>query len=148
MRIDRIFGDSREHSLKQSQTPQEKKLLSYAKDGRNTVAESRSIAHKAVAKRKANANRALRRAEAVADARAARNPDDADDFVPRVGRKSWQKIPDAPLAEYVAARLGNRKARGMNASEKRGSLLTDGRTKAHVRPFVLNGSTGNGSKPT
>jgi hypothetical protein len=134
--------------LKQSRAPQQKKLLSYAKDGRNTVAESRSIAHKAVAKRKAQANRALRRAEVVASAEAARNPEDSDGFVPRVGRKSWRKIPDAPLGEYVAVRLRNRKARGMNDSEKDSTLLNQGRSAARRRPFVLNNSTGNGSQPT
>jgi hypothetical protein len=133
--------------LKRPTNPQEKKLLSYAKDGRNTVAESRSIAHKTVAKRKATANRALRRAEAVASAEAVRSPEDSDGFVARIGRKSWQKIPDAPLGEFVAARLRNRKARGMNDSEKASTLLDQGRSAARKRPFVLNGSTGNGSQP-
>ena len=134
--------------MRPSRTPQEKKLLSYAKDGRNTVAESRSIAHKAVAKRKAQANRALRRAESVASGEAVRSPEEADGFVPRVGRKSWRKIPDAPLGEYVAARLRNRKARGMNDSEKNSTVLDEGRSAARKRPFILNGSTGNGSQPT
>lgn len=33
-------------------TPRQKKLLSYQKDGRNTYAEARAIAHKAIAQRK------------------------------------------------------------------------------------------------
>jgi len=134
--------------VKDPLNPQEKKLLSYAKDGRNTVAESRGVAHKAVAKRKAQANRALRRAESVASVEGARSPEDTDGFVPRVGRKSWRKIPDAPLGEYVAARLRNRKTRGMNEGEKDSTLLDRGRSAARKRPFVLNGSTGNGSQPT
>jgi hypothetical protein len=37
--------------MKRELTPQEKKLLSYAKDGRNTFAESRGRAHRAIARR-------------------------------------------------------------------------------------------------
>ena len=44
--------------MKPFMTPQRKKALSYAKDGRNTLAEARSKAHKAIALRKAKANRA------------------------------------------------------------------------------------------
>ena len=95
--------------VKRSFTPQKKKVLSYAKDGRNTVAESRSRANKAITKRKAKASRALRRAESVVSADARRDPD-ADVFVARARRKSWRKVPDAPLAEFVAARLRNRAA--------------------------------------
>ena len=93
--------------MKRELTPQEKKLLSYAKDGRNTFAESRGIARKAIARRKVKANRALRHAESQVLGTAA--PDaDPDVFVGRTGRRSWKKHPDAPLGEYVAARLGVR----------------------------------------
>src|SRR5687768_10174748 len=113
---------------RESRTPQEKKELSYAKDGRNTFAESRSKAHKAIARRKARANRAFRRAEARA---LAVPPEaDADVFVARVGRRSWKKIPDAPLGEYVAARLESREAGGMNATAKQSGTLAAGRKRA------------------
>ncbi len=55
--------------MKRSRSPQEKKVLSYAKDGRNTVAEARSKSRTSIAKHKALANRALRRAEVVAVAK-------------------------------------------------------------------------------
>src|SRR5687767_6713097 len=125
--------------MKRELTPQEKKLLSYAKDGRNTFAESRGIARKAIARRKAKANRALRHAESQALSAAA--PDaDPDVFVGRTGRRSWKKHPDAPLGEYVAARLGVRADIGMNDSEKSSNALAQGRKRAKVRQFGLKGS--------
>ena len=125
--------------MKRELTPQEKKLLSYAKDGRNAVAESRGVARKAIARRKAKANRALRHAESQALSAAA--PDaDADVFVGRIGRRSWKKVPDAPLGEYVAARLGVRADIGMNDSEKTSDTLAKGRKRAKVRPFGFKGS--------
>lgn len=124
--------------MKRELTPQEKKLLSYAKDGRNTIAESRGTAHKAIARRKAKANRAFRRAESQAVNAAAGG--DADVFVARTGRRSWRKLPDAPLGEYVAARLGVRQSVGMNDSEKISDSLARGRKRAKVRKFWLKGS--------
>lgn len=87
--------------MKTKLTPQQKKLHSYAKDGRNGVAESRSIANKAITKRKAKANRALRRAGHQSLAK-------GDEVVECSGRKSFKKIPDLPLAEYVSMRLAQR----------------------------------------
>ncbi|MBW3570350.1 MAG: hypothetical protein KY467_04525 [Gemmatimonadetes bacterium] len=124
--------------MKRERTPQEKKRLSYAKDGRNTVAESRGKAHKAIARRKAKANRAFRRAESLALADASQP--DADVFVGRTGRRSWRKVPDAPLGEYVAARLGVRASMGMNRAEESSHLLAEGRKRAKVRRFWLKGS--------
>lgn len=119
--------------MKSRITPQRKKALSYAKDGRNTLAEARSKAHKAIALRKAMANRALRHAEAAATAAAARDPD-ADPVVARRGRRSWRKTPDAPLAVYVAARLGS-----ANLAHKKSELREQGEKSAKVRRFVLKG---------
>lgn len=124
--------------MKRALTPQEKKLLSYAKDGRNTFAESRGIAHRAITRRKVKANRAFRRAESLALG-AASGPD-ADVFVGRIGRKSWKKLPDAPLGEYVAARLEVRESIGMNEPGEAGELLAAGRKRAKVRYFMMKGS--------
>jgi hypothetical protein len=117
---------------KRNLTPREKKELSYARDGRNTYGESRRSSEKAIARRKAKANRAFRRAEAHAVA-AADADADADVFVPRAGRRSWRKVPDAPLGEYVAARLESREAEGMNTGDKRSDTLAAGRKRARVR---------------
>lgn len=123
--------------MKRELTPQEKKLLSYAKDGRNTFAESRGIAHKAIARRKAKANRAFRRAESRALLSALGGGGDV--FVARVRRKSWKKLPDAPLGVYVAARLGRRADDEMNAVDKGSDLVTAGLKRAKVRRFMLKG---------
>ncbi|HEX2076168.1 MAG TPA: hypothetical protein VHG08_00615 [Longimicrobium sp.] len=122
---------------KRSRTPQEKKELSYAKDGRNTYGESRRQSIKAIARRKSKANRAFRRAET--QALAAVPEADADVFVARAGRRSWQKIPDAPLGEYVAMRLESREAEGMNATGKQSGTLAAGRKRARVRTFCVMG---------
>lgn len=119
--------------MKSFLTPQRKKALSYAKDGRNTLAEARSKAHTAIALRKAMANRALRHAEAAATAAAARDPE-ADPVVARSGRRSWRKTPDAPLAVYVSARLAR-----ANLAHRKSDLLEHGKKSAKVRRFVLKG---------
>ncbi|HZG43089.1 MAG TPA: hypothetical protein VEY93_09015 [Longimicrobium sp.] len=123
--------------MKQRRDPQEKKLLSYAKDGRNTFAESRGIARKAIARRKAKANRAFRHEESRALQSALGGDDDM--FVARISRKSWRKLPDAPLGAYVAARLSRRADDGMNAADKGGDLVTAGLKRAKVRRFMLKG---------
>jgi len=128
--------------MKKRRTPREKKLLSYAKDGRNAVAEARGKAHKAISKRKARANRAFRRAESVAlDAAAHAGPDvETEVFVERAGRRSWRKSPDAPLGEYVAARLAVREVIGMNAEPAESEVREAGRRRARFRDFGMKGS--------
>ena len=123
--------------MKRERTPQEKKLLSYAKDGRNTHAEGRRKAHVSITRRKVKANRAYRHAEARALA-AATEPD-ADVFVARVGRRSWKKTPDAPLGEYVSLRLESREIGEMNAGDKRSPALEAGRKRARYRHFAVMG---------
>lgn len=118
-------------------TPQEKKLLSYAKDGRNTHAEGRSKAHTSITRRKVKANRAYRHAESRALAEA--TEPDADVFVARTGRRSWQKIPDAPLGEYVSLRLESREIGEMNAGDKRSPALSAGSKRARYRHFEVMG---------
>ncbi|HEY0035960.1 MAG TPA: hypothetical protein VGB66_04685 [Longimicrobium sp.] len=123
--------------MKYRQTPREKKLLSYSKDGRNTYAESRGRAHKAIARRKAKANRSFRHEESRALQSALAGHDDV--FVARISRKSWQKLPDAPLGAYVAGRLGRRAEDGMNATDKASDLVTAGLKRAKIRRFMLKG---------
>jgi hypothetical protein len=123
--------------VKRSLSPQQKKLLSYAKDGRNTFAEAGSKSRKGIAKHKAFANRALRRAERAAMANAASR--DADAFIARTGRRSWRKIPDAPLAEYVGRKLRRREATSMNKRAKASNLLKRARKVAVPRPAAYKG---------
>jgi hypothetical protein len=130
--------------VKRKRSPQEKKLLSYAYDGRNTYGESRTSSRKSIAKRKALANRALRRAENVAIAPSV-NDENSDAFVPRVGKKSWRKFPDAPLAEYVGRSLSRRKTQGMNSTPKRSALLKKGKAIAAKRGTRYKGPLQNDS---
>jgi hypothetical protein len=116
-------------------TPRPKKLHSYARDGRNPTAEARGITHQAVAKRKAKANRALRRAETVAAA-AGLHDVEAEMLVARTGARSWRKHPDAPLAKYVDARLKGRITAGSGQAAKGSGLLSMAKRRARYRPFV------------
>lgn len=124
--------------MKRRLTPQEKKLLSYARDGRNTMAEARSKAHRAIRLRKQKANRALRHAENGAVGRIGLDEDDA--FVARTGRRSWRKYPDAPLAEYVQARLDVRESTGMDDRAPDSLLRSLGRRRASYRAVFMKGS--------
>ncbi|WP_300432835.1 hypothetical protein [uncultured Thalassolituus sp.] len=76
--------------------------MSYQKDRRNAVAESRSIAHRAISRRKKWVNGSYRklirqRLEAV----------DLDDIeeteiaVSNAKRHNWKKIPDVSLREFI-----------------------------------------------
>lgn len=111
---------------KRKRSPQEKKVLSYTKDRRNMVAEMRSIAHRAISKRKVMANQALRTAtrKAVAkQVRAAPDAESIDVFVPRTGARSWRKSPDVPLATYLEFKIESRPRRGKSSRAKQSPLL-------------------------
>ena len=118
---------------KSVRTPQDKKVHSYVKDGRNVVAESRSKAHRAITKRKVKANQALRQAERVSLSGALRKELDLeaiDPFVPRVGRRSFRKHPDVSLGEYVATKIESQPERGNSSKAKPSMLQKVGATKA------------------
>jgi len=125
--------------MKRPRSPQEKKTLSYSKDGRNTVAESRAKARTAIAKRKASASRALRRAETVATSKIRTLGGEAEVEVSRTGRRSWQKVPDAPLAEFVGRTLNRRASGRMNRGDKKSALLEQGRRTAKPRRVGYKG---------
>jgi len=91
------------------------------------VAEMRSIAHRAISKRKAMANQAFRTATRKVVAKQIRAATDAeaiDVFVPRTGARSWRKSPDAPLATYLESKIESRPRRG-KSSQARQSLLLE-----------------------
>ena len=91
--------------MKRSRSPQEKKVLSYAKDGRNTVAEARSKSRTSIAKHKASANRALRRAEVVAVSKADPTAEVVDVVVPFLQHPDevlLQRIPGVVAADRNA----------------------------------------------
>ena len=120
--------------MKVRRAPQQKKLLSYQKDSRNTYAEARSVARKAIRLRKALARRALRRAETVALTAALHDPA-ADTVVARSGSRSWRKLPDAPLAKYAAQRLSRAPGRAAKIS----LVMLAGARRARYRAFACKG---------
>jgi hypothetical protein len=122
--------------MKRSRTPQEKKVLSYAKDRRNVVAESRAAARKSIAKRKAQANQSLRREVHARLGAVIGRADEAevtDPFVARMGRTSWKKKPDVSLGNYLAMKIRHRPKRGMSSKAAPSELLAAGRSKASKR---------------
>ena len=121
---------------KRARSPQEKKALSYVKDRRNVYAEMRSIAHRAISKRKAMANQAFRTATKQAvgkELRGRATMEDVDPFVARTGARSWRKSSDAPLATYLEMKLESRPRRGMSSKAKRSPPLTAARRKVRER---------------
>ena len=125
--------------MKRFLTPQEKKVLRYKKDRRNTFAESRSSSRKAIASRKALASRSLRHAQNVALTRSLALLDDADPIARKTGTNSWRKIPDSPLADYVGRKLKFRAMRGMNKPQQVSALLRKARQKLVPREKRFKG---------
>lgn len=101
--------------MRSPKTPQEKKRLSLAKDGRNTWGENDKASRKGLSRAKARVNRANRRAETVTLAEALGVPDEerdtnAEDALEGRRRKAWRKWPDAPLGRVLARRAGTEDA--------------------------------------
>lgn len=120
-------------------TPQEKKVLRYEKDRRNTYAESRSSSRKAIALRTALANRSFRHAHNIAANKSIAVLDEADPVIRKTGKNSWRKIPDAPLADYVGRRLTFRSLKGMNVWPRACALLRTARQNAAPRRKQFKG---------
>ena len=129
--------------MKRFLTPQEKKVLRYEKDRRNTYAESRSLSRKAIAKRKALSNRSLRHAQNVAATKSPVVLDEADPVVRRTGKNSWRKIPDSPLADYVGRTLKLRSLKGPSATLQMSVLLRKARRNLVPRPKQFKGPLQN-----
>lgn len=96
--------------MKRIISPQEKKIHSYVRDGRNMYGESRTSAIKSIGQRKSIVNRHFRRT-ITTQIRAAKDCIDANEVteaVQAVARKQWRKVPDRPLVEYVESNLKRR----------------------------------------
>lgn len=125
--------------MKRFLTPQEKKILRYKKDRRNTYAESRSLSRKAIATRKALASRSMRHAQDAALARSLALQDEADPIVRKTRKNFWRKIPDSPLADYVGRTLKARSLRSMTMPQPVSVLLRKARLKLVPRPKRFKG---------
>lgn len=98
-------------------TPQEKKLLSYAKDRRNAYGENDKSSRKAIPLRKRLVNRANRHASQrlLSEATGAADVEVAEAAEHRaLGKrpKRWSKRPDKPLGEYLADKARRRGREG------------------------------------
>jgi hypothetical protein len=94
-------------------SPQEKKILSYEKDGRNSYGESDKGSRKRIRRRKAWVNRTMRHAVTQVLGPAKHDKPDAIDSVDTtaIRRKPWKKGADVPLVHVVESSLQQRKRR-------------------------------------
>ncbi|WP_344934379.1 hypothetical protein [Sphaerisporangium flaviroseum] len=106
-------------------TPQEKKLLSYAKDRRNDYGENDKSSRKSIPRNKKAPHHANRhRVTQVLEAAKGTVDEVAEGAVEerllRKRPKSWQKYRDAPLGDIVQYKIARRVDRGI-ADEKEGA---------------------------
>jgi hypothetical protein len=105
---DRAEVDNRH--MKQRRSPQEKKQLSYDRDGRNAFGDNDKAARKTIPRRKRKRARAIRRITAQQLRQTVE--DASDDGIEMVDQKiaaakrtakdsHWRKHPDIPLREWV-----------------------------------------------
>ena len=98
--------------MKEPLSPQEKKLLSYEKDCRNTYGERGSHSRHAIADHKERDRRAYRRkANQILNGGKANQivlPDELEAEVKAVNKSNWRKSPDEPLGEVVNSKLERR----------------------------------------
>jgi hypothetical protein len=110
--------------MKERKTPQEKKLLSYDKDCRNTYGERGSHSRHAIATQKAvNRRTDRRRADQVLrniETDSIESLERAELKVKTVPRRGWRKYPDRPLGEVVAQKLERREEARINAAVRKG----------------------------
>jgi hypothetical protein len=94
-------------------SPQEKKILSYEKDGRNSYGESDKGARKRIPRRKTWVNRTMRHAVTQVLGTAKRDKPDAiaDVDTTTIRRKAWKKDADLALVHVVESSLQQRKRR-------------------------------------
>jgi len=118
-------------------TPQEKKLLSYLKDTRNTYGESRSRSRYAIAKRKAYGHQALRHEQKLILKEVVKvtseEIENVEADMKSVEPKKWRKYADASLGEFVSILLSGRKMRGTNEKIKISKILTRAEQKSTKR---------------
>lgn len=103
-------------------SPQEKKIASYQKDGRNTYGENDKSSRRAVRFRKAWVNRTYR--SAVNQELKGVDVERTTDAVAEVQRKKWKKHPDRPLGDVVE-RKARRRTETDQSPEPKPSQLRD-----------------------
>jgi hypothetical protein len=109
-------------------SPQEKKRLSYLKDGRNNYGENDKSSRRSIRTRKRSVNSANRRREhlVLAEYRGSSVPSEADQVEQALHRrrlKSWRKFPDAPLGAVVIGSLKQRVKAGSDDAARAGERI-------------------------
>ena len=108
--------------MKKVLSPQEKKLLSYKKDRRNTYGERGSHSRHAIENHNNRDRRAYRRKVnqvlAIVQDNTVSEPENLDVEVNAVHRRSWKKCADEPLGKVVKWKLERRQRVGINQSVK------------------------------
>lgn len=107
-------------------TPQEKKLLSYAKDRRNDFGQNDKAARRRIPLRKALQRRAFRKSanqllQKASGAAEVEKLEILESKVKSVKKGDWKKSPDAPLGKIVESKLEWRKlhaGKGQTARRK------------------------------
>jgi hypothetical protein len=100
--------------MERGRSPQEKKFLSYLKDGRNSYGESDKASRKAIPARKAWVNRTYRRSVRQVTQIEADEIEELASDITAVRRKMWRKSPDRTLGEHLNNKWRVRQERGGN----------------------------------
>ena len=107
-------------------TPQEKKLLSYVKDTRNTYGES-SRSRVSIAKNKTYEHQILRHGQKLILKQILKVQSEEIEIVEAemksVKRRRWRKCPDTPLGAVVSGKLKNLEFGGAKIESKRTRVL-------------------------
>jgi hypothetical protein len=115
--------------MKKFDSPQEKKLLSYKKDRRNTYGERGSHSRHAIAAHKERDRRAFRRKINQTLNEVELNEADfleiVESEIKSVRIRYWKKCPDQPLGEVVTRKLLRRKSNGINETMKKTLVSKD-----------------------
>ena len=118
-------------------TPQEKKQLSYEKDCRNMFAESRSLSRFAIAKRRAMSHQSFRLAQKQIIKRLIVEDEPVFETIENKEKelktKSWRKMSDRPLGNFVAVQLRQRTKYGINSNLKISIILLKSKAKTLTR---------------
>jgi hypothetical protein len=102
------------NTMERSRSPQDKKVLSYLKDRRNSYGEHDKGSRKTIPARKAWVNRTYGRAVRQVTRTEADEIDELASDVTAVRRKPWKKVPDRPLGHHLNNRWRVRQERSGN----------------------------------
>ena len=104
-------------------SPQEKKVLSYAKDRRSNYGENDKASRKNIPLRKAKVNRAYRRKVneilSEVDGGTFEHADLVDGKAKNVKREFWKKCADEPLGTFLKRKLERRRSHSGNGKTAR-----------------------------